>query len=369
MTELPSLEPLPHVSRVPLYSYSALRALAPAAAQSAIRLDSNEGALGPSPRSLEACASIARGMHRYPDPSVWDLRHAIAALHDIDPARIVCGTGSEELLGLLIRAFAGSGHEVLHSAHAFQLYALAASAAGASAISAPERDLHTDVEAMLAAVTERTRVVVIANPNNPTGSCLTRAQLGRLHAALPPTVLLVIDAAYAEYATFADYADGLELARLHPNVAVTRTFSKVYAMAGLRLGWMYAAQPIVEAAQRIRAVFGANAMAQSAAVAALSDQDWIRESVEHNARWREWTTDALRDLGLKVYPSAGNFLLFSTQPPQPAAAVLVNALQRSHGILVRHAAASALPQSVRVTIGTEPELKAFVAAVASCTEK
>lgn len=332
-----------------------------------VRLASNEGALGPSPKAMAAYAEAAGELHRYPEGGSTELREAIGALHGIDPARIVCGAGSDELLGLLVRGYAGPGDEVLYSRHGFLMYPIAAKSVGAIPVAAPETGLRTDVDAMLAAVTERTKIVFVANPNNPTGSYVTGEELARLHAGLPAHVVLVVDAAYAEYIDLPDYASGKELVGAHGNVVMTRTFSKIYGLGSVRLGWAYCPAGIADVLNRLRGPFNVSAAAQVAGLAALSDRDFVERSRRHNDVWRPWLAERLTELGLKVHPSVGNFLLVSfagagahNDPAEAARQYL-----KSRGILVRQMGGYGLPDCLRITIGTEEEMRAVAGTVGS----
>ena len=256
-----------------------------AGATDIVKLSSNERAIGPSPAAMAAFRAEAGRLHRYPDGGCTALRQKIGQRFNLDADRIVCGAGSDELISLLIRAFAGPGDEVLYSAHGFLMYKLSALAAGATPVAAPEIDLRADVDAMLERVTTRTRIVFIANPNNPTGSHLSAAELARLHAGLPPDVLLVIDAAYAEFVSAPDYSDGQELALAHPNVVMARTFSKLFGLAALRLGWMLGGEAVVDVINRIRGPFNVGQPAQAAGIAALDDLEHQERARAHTARW------------------------------------------------------------------------------------
>ncbi len=327
-----------------------------------IRLASNEGALGVSPAAAGAYQSLAGDLHRYPDGASSALRTAIGRRYSLDPARIVCGAGSDEIISLLINAYAGPGDEVLHSAHGFLMYAISARAAGATPVRAPENRLCADVDALLARVTPRTRLVFLANPNNPTGSFLTPDELERLHRGLPGSVILVIDSAYAEYIARNDYSSGAELVERADNVVMTRTFSKIYGLAALRLGWGYFPPAIADALNRVRGPFNVTAAAQAAAVAALDDIAFIDTSRAHNDTWRAWTADRLGDLGLTVHPSIANFLLVDLNTATRADN-LRDHLKRN-GILVRQMGAYGLPACLRLSIGTEAEMRAVVDEVA-----
>lgn len=325
-----------------------------------IKLSSNESAIGPSARAMAAYEGLAGTLHRYPDGGCTGLRAGLGRRFNLDPERIVCGAGSDELIGLLIRAYAGPGDEVLYSEHGFLMYKLSALAAGAHPVAAPERNLKADVDALLARVTSRTRLVFIANPNNPTGSYLCAAELERLHAGLPPEVLLVIDAAYAEFVPAADYASGVELAARHANVVMTRTFSKLFGLAALRVGWMFGPAGVIDVMNRVRGPFNVSEAAQAAAVAALEDVDHQAAARAHNDRWLPWLAQEITALGLEVWPSAGNFLLvdFPRQPGRDAKAA--NAFLEQHGVIPRQMDAYGLPDSLRISVGLESENRRLI---------
>jgi len=329
-----------------------------------VRLASNENPLGASPRAQEAYAALATGLHRYPDGGAEALRRAIAERHGLDPARIVCGNGSDELITLLIRAYAGPGDEVLYSAHGFLMYAIAAKTAGATPVAVPERDLSADLEGLIERAGLRTRIVCLANPNNPTGSCLSGSELERLVEGLPDHVLLLLDAAYAEYVMRNDYEDGARLVEGSSRVVMTRTFSKIHGLAGLRLGWAYAPAEVADVLNRVRGPFNVTAPALAAGVAAIEDRDHATRSRDHNAQWLEWFREQTAALGLDPRPSAGNFVLlhFPGQNGHDAATALI--WLKARGILVRGMAAYGLPDCLRVTIGTEAQTRAVVAALA-----
>ena len=325
-----------------------------------IRLASNEGALGTSPHAVAAYQALSGELHRYPDGGATELREAIAQLHGLDPARIVCGAGSDELIALLTKAYAGPGDEVLYSEHGFLMYALSAKAAGATPLAAPESNLTADVDALLAHVTGRTRLVFLANPNNPTGSFLSIADVARLHAGLPPHVLLVVDAAYAEYIARDDYEPGAALVDRASNVVMLRTFSKIYGLSALRLGWAYAPPAVTDVLNRVRGPFNTTAPAQAAGVAALADQAFVARSRSENDTWRAWTAERLVGLGLTVYPSIGNFLLVDFAGRDGADAESARLFLKSRGILVRQMGAYRLPTCLRITVGTGEEMAVAV---------
>ena len=323
-----------------------------------IRLASNESALGPSPLAVAAYRTLAGELHRYPDGASLDLREGLARRHRIDAARIVCGTGSDELIALLARAYAGPGNEVLYSRHGFLMYAIAAQAAGAVPVAAPERDLRSDVDALLARVSERTRIVFLANPNNPTGTYLPAAEVARLHAGLPRSVLLVIDAAYAEFVSAVDYEPGFGLVGAAENVVMLRTFSKIYALAALRLGWAYCPPQVAEVLNRIRGAFNVAAPAQAAGLAALEDEAALERARTHNDIWRPWLTRAIEGLGLRVNPSVANFILVHFPAEARRNADAAFAFLRERGILTRLMHGYGLKDWLRITIGTEAEMRA-----------
>lgn len=325
-----------------------------------IKLASNESALGPSPLAVQAIREAAAASHRYPDGGCTQLRHALADVYGLDAGRIVCGAGSDELIGLLCRAYAGPDDEVLHTEHGFLMYAIAARTGGATPVAAPETDLTADVDALLACVTPQTRLLFLANPNNPTGTYLPAAALRRLRENLPAEVLLVIDAAYAEYMDADDYEDGIELVEAFANVVVTRTFSKIYGLGAVRLGWAYCPAAIADVLNRVRNPFNVSTPAQAAGLAALGDRDFVAAAKSHNTRWREWTAARLRAIGLTVPASHGNFVLvrFAAEPGRDALAA--DGFLKSRGIIARRMAAYRLPDALRISIGGEDEMRACV---------
>ncbi len=328
-----------------------------------IRLASNESALGPSAKAMAAYRALAGDIHRYPEGNAAELREAIGRLHNLDPARIVCGAGSDELIALLLRAYAGPGDEVLYSRHGFLMYPIGALAVGATPVAAEERALTADVDALLARVGPRTRAVFIANPNNPTGTYLGADEMARLHARLPPSVLLAIDAAYAEFVNRNDYSAGAALVDRADNVVMLRTFSKIYALAGLRLGWAYCPPAIADVLNRVRGPFNVGAAALAAGIAAVEDTEALARARAHNDRWLPWFAERLAALGLPLTPSVGNFVLprFPDEPGRDAQAAF--AFLQSRGILTRKMAGYGLPQHVRITIGTGEEMEKVAAAL------
>ena len=326
-----------------------------------VKLSSNEGAFGASPKAVEALKNMAENMYRYPDGGCNALRQALAKKHGFDINTIVCGAGSDEIISLLCGAYAGEGDEVLYSQHGFLMYPISTKVAGAKPVTAPEKGLRADPEALLKAVTEKTKIVFLANPNNPTGSYLTKDEVKDFHAALPSSVLLVLDAAYAEYVDADDYSVGHELVEVHENVVVTRTFSKIYGMGGLRIGWGHCSADVADILNRVRGPFNVNSAAQAAALAALEDDDFVIKSREHNTKCRENTKDELEELGLTVYPSVGNFLLVSFETAERADAARLYLNERN--IYIRQMGAYGLGECLRMTIGTDEEMALVISAI------
>ncbi len=334
-----------------------------------INISSNESAFGASARALEAYADAGANLRRYPEIDARSLRRALAAHYDLEADRIICGTGSDQIIDLIALAYAGVGDEVVYSAHGFQMYPIAARAVGAMPVAAPEMNLTADVDALLATVSARTRIVFIANPNNPTGTFVTRAELARLHAGLPGNVLLVIDSAYAEYITQADYEPGIELVRAHDNVVMTRTFSKIYALAALRVGWAYGPVEIIGILDRIRPPFNVNAPAIAGAIAALEDREHTENSRCHNDEILPWFTAEVVALGLTVNPSAANFVIVHFDPESPKNAEAAYLYLHGKGIVTRRVDGYGLPDWVRMSIGTREEMETVRDALKEFLEK
>ncbi|MBM3732578.1 MAG: histidinol-phosphate transaminase [Acidimicrobiia bacterium] len=329
-----------------------------------VKLSSNENAFGPSPMTMEAYARLAPDIHRYPDGGCKALRRALAAAWNLPAERIVCGAGSDELIALLARAYLGPGDEALYSEHEFLMYPIATEGTGAKAIKVKETNLTADVDALLGAITPATKMVFLANPNNPTGTYLPAARVRALRDRLPDRVLLVLDAAYAEFVTRADYTAGSELVEPDGNVVVLRTFSKIYGLGGLRLGWAFCPAAVADVLNRMRGPFNVSSAAQAAGAAGLADTAFVAKVRAHVETWREWTAAEARRLGLEVTPGVGNFLLihFPRQTGRDAAAA--DAFLKSRGVIVRRMERYGLPGALRVTIGREDEMRTFAAALA-----
>jgi histidinol-phosphate aminotransferase len=330
-----------------------------------IKLSSNETPLGPSPKAIAAYKAEASQLDRYPDGSATALRQAIGKLYGLDPERIVCGSGSDELINLIAHAYVGPGEETVYSEHGFLMYPIATRSSGGTPVAAPEKSYRADVDAMLARVTPKTKIVFLANPNNPTGTYLPHEEVRRLHKGLPSQTLLVLDAAYCEYVRRNDYEAGLELVATTDNTVMLRTFSKIYGLAALRLGWAYCPAAVADVLNRVRGPFNVNAPALAAGVAALEDRAHVEFAIAHNETWLPWVTAEIGKLGLEVTPSIGNFVLihFPAQKGKDAAAA--DEFLKSRGIIVRRVGAYGLPNCLRMTIGTEDDNRKVVAALSS----
>jgi histidinol-phosphate aminotransferase len=329
-----------------------------------VKLSSNETPLGPSPKAVAAYAGAAAQLALYPDGAATALREAIGAKYGLDPARLICGSGSDELLSLITNAYIGPGDEGIYSAYGFLVYKIAILAAGGVPVAVPETNLTADVDALLAAVTPRTRIVYLANPNNPTGTYLPFDEVKRLQAGLPPHVLLVLDAAYAEYVRRNDYASGLELVATCDNVVMTRTFSKIHGLAAVRLGWMYGPAHVADALNRTRGPFNVNAPAIAAGIEAIRDEEHIALSLAHNDRWLSWLESQIAALGITVTPSVGNFLLMHFSGTSGQTAATADEFLTSRGLILRRMDAYGLPLALRLTVGDEAANHAVVAALA-----
>ena len=357
-------EPRPGVLAIEAYVPG--KSTAPDAAK-VFKLSSNETPLGPSPKALEAYHAAGATLAEYPDGSAAALREAIGRAFGLDPARNICGAGSDELLHLLAQAFLGPGEEAIHTTHSFLVYPIATLAAGGTPVVAAEKHYTAHVDTILAAVSPRTKIVFIANPNNPTGTYLPFDEVQRLRRALPKGVLLVLDAAYAEYVRRNDYESGIELVATTDNVVMTRTFSKIYGLASLRLGWMYGPAPVVDAVNRIRGPFNVNGPAIEAGIAAIRDTAHVERAREHNAKWIPWLTDEISKLGLPVTPSVANFVLIHF--PDVKAATAADAFLTKRGLILRQVGAYKLPAALRMSVGTEEANRGVVATLAELMGK
>ena len=357
-----AIRPQPRPGVLDIAPYVPGKSKAPGVAR-VFKLSSNESPLGPSPKAVAAYQAAAARLQDYPDGDVTELRAAIGRAFGLDPARILCGAGSDDLLNLLAHAYLRDGDEVIYSAHGFLMYPIYALGHGAKPIAVPEKDYTADVDAMLAAVTPRTRIVFLANPNNPTGTYVPFDAIKRLQRNLPPHVILVLDAAYAEYVQRNDYEAGIELVATCENVVMCRTYSKVHGLAAVRLGWMYGPAHIVDALNRVRNPFNVNTPAMKAGIAAIEDTAHVQNSVAHNARWLAWLTEEIGRLGLKVTPSVANFVLIHFPESKGRTAADADAFLTKRGLILRRVSGYGLPNALRLTVGTEEANHLVVAAL------
>jgi histidinol-phosphate aminotransferase len=357
-----SVHPQPRPGVLDIEAYVPGKSSAPGVAK-VFKLSSNETPLGPSPRAVAAYQAVGAHLEDYPDGSASELREAIGRVFGLDPDRIVCGAGSDDLLNLLARAYLADADEAIHTTHGFLVYPIATLGTGAKPVVAPETNYTASVDSILAAVTKKTKIVFLANPNNPTGTYISFDEVKRLQRSLPPHVLLVLDAAYAEYVRRNDYESGIELVATSDNVVMTRTFSKIHGLAALRLGWMFGPAPVIAAINRVRGPFNVNAPAIAAGIAAIEDHDHQGRAREHNTRWLGWLAQELEALGLKVTPSVANFLLIHFPQTKGRSAKEANDFLTARGLILRQVGAYKLPNALRMSVGTEEANRLVVAAL------
>ncbi|MDG1281457.1 MAG: histidinol-phosphate transaminase [Pseudorhodobacter sp.] len=352
-----AIRPQPGILDIALYEGGA----APSGAMTnAVKLSSNENPFGASDKAKDAYSRAVHQLHRYPSTDHAALRTAIADVHKLDAARVICGVGSDEIIHFLCQAYAGPGDEVLYTEHGFLMYKISALAAGATPVEVPERERTTDVAALLAACNERTKLVFIANPNNPTGTMISAAEVAQLAEGLPPQAILVLDGAYAEYVD--GYDGGLSLVEARSNVVMTRTFSKIYGLGGLRIGWGYGPKAIIDVLNRIRGPFNLSNAQLEAAEAAVRDQEFVTRCRTDNARMRAWLAEALAELGVPSDTSLANFVL--ARFADPAEAEACDAFLREQGLIVRRVSGYKLPNCLRITVGDESSCRRVAHAVA-----
>ncbi|MEX0276757.1 MAG: histidinol-phosphate transaminase [Ruegeria sp.] len=324
-----------------------------------IKLSSNENPFGPSPKAIQAVSDSAANLHRYPSTDHASLRSVIGEKHGLDPARIICGVGSDEVLQFVAQAYAGPGDEVIHTEHGFSMYPIIARMAGATPVMVAEKNRHVDVDAILAATTAQTRIVFVTNPGNPTSTMISDADLTRLAQGLPRHCLMVIDGAYAEFVDGFD--GGAGLVDRFPNVIMTRTFSKVYGLGGMRVGWGYAAQDIIDVLNRVRQPFNLSLTALAAAEAAARDEEFLTFCQAENARLRVWLAEELAKIGVPSDPSFTNFIL--ARFADRAEAEACDGFLKTQGLIVRRVAGYNLPTALRITVGDEEACRRVVAAI------
>ncbi|MER8387907.1 histidinol-phosphate transaminase [Mesorhizobium sp. M1428] len=356
--------PRPRAGIMEIEAYVPGKSAAPEGVAKVHKLSANENPLGPSPKAIEAARAVADKLAVYPDGSARRLREAIAEVHGLNPANIVCSNGSDEILGLLAQTYLAPGDEAIITEHGFMVYKIYIQSAGAVPVTVKETDERADIDAILAAVTPRTRIIFLANPNNPTGTYVPFQEVRRLHAGLPRNVLLVLDAAYAEYVRRNDYEAGVELVGSAENVVMTRTFSKL-GLGGARIGWMYAPMHVIDAINRVRGPFNVNATAIEAGIAAIRDRAHIERSVAHNETWLAWLSEQLAGLGLRVTPSVGNFILIHFPEDKKHSAAAADDYLCQRGYILRRVSGYGFPNALRMSIGTEEANRGVVAALAT----
>src|SRR5689334_12674734 len=354
--------PQPRPGVLDIAPYVPGKSTAPGVAK-VFKLSSNETPLGPSANAIAAYRTAGEHLEDYPDGSAAALRDAIGTAFGLDPDRIICGAGSDDLLNLLARAYLADGDEAIYTRHGFVVYPIATMGTGAKAVAAPEKDFTADVDAILKAVTPKTKIVFLANPNNPTGTYVPFDEVKRLQKSLPAHVLLVLDAAYAEYVQRNDYESGIELVATTDSVVMTRTFSKIHGLASLRLGWMYGPAHVVDAINRIRGPFNVNGPAIAAGIAAIRDTAHVEKSRSHNTRWLAWLTEEIGKLGLKVTPSAANFVLIHFPETKGRTAKEADAFLTKRGLILRQVGVYKLPNALRMSVGTEEANRLVVQAL------
>jgi histidinol-phosphate aminotransferase len=354
-----SPEPLPGLQQIAPYIAGESEI---SSKKNVIKLAANEGAFGPSPKILDALNAISNQFHRYPDGDCNELRELLAKKNGAPKSNIICGAGSDELISLLCRSYAGPEDEILCSQHGFAMYPIYGLTVRATIITAPEINIKLDVDQLLARVSEKTKLVFIANPNNPTGTYITKQEVQRLIDGLPSEVLLVLDSAYAEFVDREDYSDGAEFISKNKNVVMLKTFSKIYGMGGLRLGWIYAPDRVIDILNRMRSPFNVSYPAIVAGIAAIKDEPFIKMAQNHNKKWLKWTTDHIRAIGLEVPDSVCNFVVvrFPINDKRNITAVAADKFLKSKGIIVRRLAGYGLPDALRISIGLEEEMKIVV---------
>ncbi len=355
--------PKPNPGILDIAPYTPGKSPEPVAGRKVFKLSANETPLGPSPKAIAAFTAAAAHLEDYPEGSARVLRAAIGRTFGLDPDRIICGAGSDEILNLLAHTYLGQGDEAILTTHGFLVYPIATMANGARPVIAPEREFTADVDAILACVTPRTRMVWLANPNNPTGTYLPFDEVKRLRAGLPAHVVLVLDAAYSDFVSRNDYQSGIELVATTDNTVMTHTFSKIHGLAALRVGWMFGPANIVDAVNRIRGPFNVSTPAMLAAAASIEDAGFLSHARSHNETWRAWLTEEIGKLGLKVTPSVANFVLIHFPTETGRTADDADAFLTARGLVLRALKNYQLPHALRLTIGTEEANRLVVAAL------
>ncbi|MCQ2913914.1 MAG: histidinol-phosphate transaminase [Alphaproteobacteria bacterium] len=333
-----------------------------------VKLSSNEGAFGVNPNVVEAIRSHAELMFRYPDGSSQELREAIAKVHNLDKDKILCGTGSDNVIDIICEAFSKDGDDVIMTQYGFSMYRVCAKGNGANVIEVPEKNYTVDLDAVLSAITNKTKIIFITNPGNPTGTYLPKKDLYDFCKKVPSNILIVLDSAYAEYVPCEDYTAGAEFVEEFNNVIMLRTFSKIYALGGLRIGWSYASKEIIDVFNRIRAPFNVNTMAQYAGVVAMQDREFVKKCFEHNKKWQKKFPEELSKIGLNCTPTVANFVLVHF-PKTGKTSEKCDEFLKQHGYIVRRVLAYGLKDELRITIGNEEEMTTLVSLLKEFMEK
>ena len=356
MSVHPTIRPNPGILEIAPYVGGASKL---DGANRTIKLSANENPFGPSPKAAEAYRAMAEHLHMYPGTGA-ELRTAIAEVHGLEAEQIVCGAGSDEIIALLINAYVAEGDEVLYTEHGFTMFRLSTLAASGLPVAAPETDLTTDVDSLIARLSDRTKLVFVANPNNPTGTMIGQAELTRLADALPPQALLVIDGAYAEYLGPGETDGAVDIVRSRENVIMTRTFSKIHGLAAVRLGWCYGPQHVIDVLNRVRGPFNVTAAAQAAGEAAIRDVEYVEHCRITNEAWRDWLTKQIQSK-FPVTPSMGNFILVHTGDDTDG----VDSALKARGLIVRRVAEYGLHHHLRISIGDEAACRAVAEVIAA----
>ncbi len=355
--------PTPKPGVMDIAAYVPGKSSAPAGVSKVHKLSSNENPLGASEKATAAVRDLSTHMEFYPDGSATALREAIGESYGLNPANIVCTNGSDEAIGLLAQTYLQPGDEGVFTEHGFLVYRIYIQAAGGVPVVVKEENETAQVDAILAAVTDRTRIVFLANPNNPTGTYIPFTEVRRLHAGLPKNVLLVLDAAYAEYVRRNDYESGVDLVSASQNVVMTRTFSKIHGLGGMRIGWLYGPAHVVDALNRVRGPFNVNAAAIAAGVAAIRDRAHVEKTIAHNDQWLNWLTEELTRLGLRVTPSVGNFILIHFPSAEAHSAAKADDYLSAQGYILRRVTGYGFPNALRMTVGSEEANRGVVSAL------
>src|SRR5476649_2073636 len=367
--ELMMSRPVPNPGILDIAPYTPGKTPVAEPGRKVFKLSANETPFGPSPKAIDVYKKAAAHLEDYPEGTSRVLREAIGRAFGLDPDRIICGAGSDEILNLLAHTYLGRGDEAISTAHGFLVYPIATMANGAKNVIAPETDFTANVDAILKSVSPRTKLVWLANPNNPTGTYLPFDEIKRLRAGLPPHILLVLDAAYSDYVSRNDYEMGIELVATSENTVLTHTFSKIHGLAALRIGWMFAPAHIIDAVNRIRGPFNVSTPAMRAAVAAIEDTAHIEMSKAHTEKWRGWLTDEIQKLGLNVTPSVANFVLIHFPTAKGKTAADADAFLSKRGLVLRALGNYKLPHALRLTIGTEEANRLVVEALREFTAR